>query len=172
MVKYFGFLSVFFLALGNTYGQEMPLPKFYSTKNQIREHNSCFLPIYQFKENDKVASIGAFLGLREVMYTMETPKVFFYLEDIEPRSLKPNFVQGFVFQCQEIYEEKTKSEFRLFIGDSISTKLPPILFDKILIENSLHEFTCPNEMLTDILSKLSNNGDLFISEKISTKPNR
>ena len=165
---------VFFLGIGIAHAQTrlMPLPGDLSTKEKIEKHNSYFLPIYNFKENDRVASIGTSFGYREIVFSMETPKILFYLQDIQPHFLRPDFVEGFIFQCQKIYGRATKSEFRLSIGDSVSTKLPQIIFDKIIIENALHEFTYPNEMLTDILSKLSDNGYLFISEKIASKPNR
>lgn len=160
------------MAVSYAFSQGISLPNNLSTKKKTNKENSYFLPIYQFKENEKVASIGASFGLREIMFSMESPKIFFYLQDIDPRFLKPEYVQGFIFSFQRIYGEKTKSEFRLAIGDSVSTNLPAVIFDKILIENSLHEFTHVNEMLADILPRLAKDGYLFISEKIATKPNQ
>jgi SAM-dependent methyltransferase len=138
----------------------------------IKLENTCYQPIYKFKENEKVASVGAGWGIKEIIYSLESPKIYFYLEDIDPRFLNPDLLSQELLLFQKKYKKQTKSEFRIYIGDSVSTNLPQILFDKILIENSLHEFSNPNEMLADIEQKLSIDGRLFISEQIVNRPNK
>lgn len=153
-------------------GQNFNIPSSVTKKKHIAFENECYQPIYKFKENEKVASIGAGWGINEIIYSLESPKLYFYLEDINAQFLNVSLLEKEIFLLQNSYGKQTKSEFRIYIGDSISTKLPKILFDKVLIENSLHEFSNPYEMLCDIEQKLSNNGSLFVSEYISSKPNK
>ena len=169
--RFYSLLIVVFLATFDkiVIGQD-DLPLEFSTKKRVKRHNSRFLPIYNFQENDKVASIGVGSGVKEVMYTIESPKVYFYLQEINPYFLRSKYIKIYTYQLEEMFGKKIQSEFKLFIGDSISTNLPNVIFDKILIEHALHEFTHPKEMLADIVSKLSKDGSLFILEYITNTP--
>ena len=134
---------------------------------QIRDN---YQRIYQFKENEKVASIGAYMGIQEMLYAVDSPKLDFYLEDIDAKNLNATIFEDIRQKIKTIYPDEIASKFHLVIGDSMKTHLPNEFFHKILIEKSLHEFKYPDEMLKDISQKLSSKGSLFISEQIKDRP--
>lgn len=135
-----------------------------------REERSLYQKIYQFKGNEKVASIGAYMGLQELLYAVDAPKLDFYLEDIDAKNLNTAIFEDIRQKVKTIYPVEVISTFHIVIGDSMKTLLPNEFFDKILIEKSLHEFKYPNEMLADIANKLSRRGSLFVSEQIKDRP--
>ena len=145
--------------------------KTYHSKERINYENKVFQKIYEFKENEKVASVGANLGMREIIYSLESPPINFYLEDLDPKNLNENILKDLIGKFEAVSEKNTKSSFKIVIGDSTKTNLPEQYFDKILIENSLHEFSQIDKMIADVVQKLSKNGILFISDPISEKPN-
>jgi SAM-dependent methyltransferase len=145
--------------------------KMYGNKMNIDYANKAFQKIYQFKENEKVASVGANLGMREIIYSLESPPILFYLEDLSPKNLNDSILKDLIGKFETVSKKKSNATFKIVIGDSVKTNLPANYFDKILIENSLHEFSDANKMLLDIEQKLNDGGILFIAEPIAKKPN-
>ncbi len=128
-----------------------------------------FLKIYQFKNNEKVASIGAALGLNEILYAKFSPNLEFYLEDIDSSYLNRLIFEDICKKVNAVYPQESHSTFKLVIGDSKKTTLPNDYFDKIILERTLHELEFEDEMIADIGQKLKKNGSLFVSENLPSR---
>ena len=138
--------------------------------NWLLEH---YRPIYNFRPNETVASIGAGQGIREVVYSLMADSLTFYIQDINPFWLEPDRLTKTV---RTIYTQAGRTEcLATFVpvrGTEKETRLPKQFFDKIIIENSLHEFSYPKEVLQSVYKNLKATGHLFIWEDTAKKPNR
>jgi SAM-dependent methyltransferase len=132
-----------------------------------------YRPIYDLQPHQKLASIGAGQGIREIVYSLMADSLTFYLQDINPVWLEPDRLSKSV---RSIYSQAGRTscttKFVPVRGREKETGLPNQFFDKILVENSLHEFTFQPEMLQSIRGNLKPGGQLFIWEQITSKPNR
>ncbi|AQG78607.1 class I SAM-dependent methyltransferase [Spirosoma montaniterrae] len=132
-----------------------------------------YRPIYDFKPRETIASIGAGQGIREVVYSLMADSLTVYLQDVETYWLSPERLYK---TLRTIYGKAGRSDcsatFKIIRGTDRDTGLPTQLFDKIIIENSLHEFDHQAIMLQSIRDNLKPGGTLFVWEEIATKPNR
>ncbi|WP_460636176.1 methyltransferase domain-containing protein [Larkinella harenae] len=128
--------------------------------------------IYDFRANENIASVGAGSGVREVIYSLMTDSLTLYLQDLNPVCLQPETLSQTIRQVYETVGQVSTARFIPIRGKEKETRLPEQFFDKIIVENSLHEFDHPNEMLASIRKNLKPNGQLFIWENISRKPGR
>mgnify|MGYP002777653387 CR=1 FL=1 len=124
-----------------------------------------FQPIYDFQKGEVIASIGAYDGEREIIFSMMADSLTFYLQDINPIMLEPEQV---AVRAEFWYNQANLTDrnvvFNSVRGREKDTRLPERFFDKILIENSLHEFTYPKEMLLSVARNLKPGGRVFIGE--------
>jgi ubiquinone/menaquinone biosynthesis C-methylase UbiE len=124
---------------------------------------------YSLQPGEKVASIGAQCGHWEAVLAAASENVQFYLEDIDSTYFNERQV-GFAWHYYDSLRGRPlTSGYTLILGTESSTRLPENSFDKILIINSLHEFSKKEEMLEDIHSKLKAGGALFIDEPLPRK---
>ncbi|OJW73964.1 MAG: hypothetical protein BGO59_12530 [Spirosoma sp. 48-14] len=147
--------------------------KWYTKKEGIDWLLAHYRPIYDFRPNEKVASIGAGQGIREVAFSLMVDSLTVYLQDLDPYWFEPDRLTILI---QAIYKSAARdacsATFVPVRGKEKETKLPKQYFDKIIVENSLHEFTYQAEMVQQIRENLKPNGQLFVWEAIATKPNR
>jgi SAM-dependent methyltransferase len=124
---------------------------------------------YQFKSGDIIASIGASSGVWEMAFTNQFLhlNLTFYLEDIDPNNCNIEEVDYGLKYYEKLLGKPLTGTFIPVLGTEISTNLPQKYFDKVLIINSLHEFSQPEAMLQDIHQILKKEGLLFIEEPIT-----
>ncbi len=147
--------------------------KWYTRSAGINWLLAHYRPIYNFQPGEKVASIGAGQGIREVVFSLMADSLTMYLQDLDPYWLEPDRLAVAV---QAIYKKAERiactSTFVPVRGKEKETQLPNQYFDKIIVENSLHEFTYQADMIQHIRENLKPSGQLFIWEAIATNPNR
>lgn len=147
--------------------------KWYSQPDGINWLLQHYRPIYDFRAREKIASIGAGQGIREVVFSLMADSLTFYLQDINPYWIEPDRLTLLV---QRIYRQAGRSAstatFISVRGREQETKLPRQFFDKIIVENSLHEFSFQADMLVSIRQCLKPTGQLFIWEAVTKKPNK
>ncbi|RRB07670.1 hypothetical protein [Larkinella rosea] len=148
------------------------LSKHFTKRENIEWLLNSYRRIYDFHKQEKLASIGAGSGEREIIYSMMDDSLVFYLQDINPVCLQPENLALTVRQVYQIAGRRNTASFIPYRGNEKETRLPIHFFDKIIIENSLHEFTYPNEMLISIRSNLKKDGYLFIWELIARRNGR
>lgn len=165
-------LAVLSSAAKAQYTGENPAAKsWYGEPDGINWLLSRYRPIYGFRPNETVASIGAGQGIREVVYSLMADSLTFYVQDIDPAWLEPNRLAKTV---RTIYAQAGRADcsstFVPVRGAAHETQLPTQFFDKIIIENSLHEFEHQADMLRSVRANLKATGKLFIWELTTKKP--
>ncbi|WP_461048970.1 class I SAM-dependent methyltransferase [Spirosoma arcticum] len=126
--------------------------------------------IYDFRRNEVVASVGAGSGSKEVIYSMMADSITFYLQDINPTCLTPENLTNTVSRLYDAGGRICTAKFIPVIGTERETQLPQQFFDKIIIENTLHELTHPNDLLTSVRTNLKPDGYLFIEDLVAKRP--
>ncbi|RZK29145.1 MAG: methyltransferase domain-containing protein, partial [Hymenobacter sp.] len=126
--------------------------------------------IYDFQAKQTIASVGAGGANKEILYSMLADSLVFYLQDIDSTCLSKTVLPITIQQHYEATGQVCDDTFISVMGTETDTKLPERFFDKVLIENTLHELTKPDEMLQSIRNSLKPDGFLFIEDFIAHKP--
>lgn len=166
-------IFLYLLVFGNANAQDadwlVPGNKWYTESKNIEWLLATYQPIYNFRPKDKIASIGAGQGVREVVFSLMADSLSIYVQDINPHWLEPDKLAVLV---RKVYNEANRAgcttTFVPVRGGSKATKLPERFFDKIIIENSLHEFDFQDDMLKSIRVNLMPDGYLFIWEAMAS----
>lgn len=146
--------------------------KQFSNKEYIEWMIKRYREIYNFQKHENIASVGAGSGVREVIYSMMADSLTIYVQDLNPVCLQPEDLSLTIRQLYQFMGRRCTAQFYPVRGKEQDTQLQLRFFDKIIVENSLHEFTFPNEMLTSIRRNLKPGGTLFIWEYIARKPGK
>lgn len=118
------------------------------------------LTLYKFENNDTIAEIGAGNGFFEQALSRYCNDLVVYVNEIDSASIKQLDPK---LRLLDLYDKKNIS-FITSMGDETTTNLPSGKFDKLIVKNSFHHFTYPNEMLQDFKRILKPGGQLFLSE--------
>ncbi|MBO0931571.1 class I SAM-dependent methyltransferase [Fibrella aquatilis] len=148
------------------------LATYMSKPKAIAEHQAIYKPIYEAAKGEVFASVGAGSGTKEIIYSMMADSLTFYLQDIDPACLAAQTIAQNAATLYATANRANTATFIPVIGTESETKLPASTIDKLLIENSLHEFTNPADVLADVRKSLKKGGLLYVMEMISTKPGR
>lgn len=171
-------ISLHLFVSGETRAQEAPdflVPQNadYTKPEGMKRLLATFQPIYDFKPNEKIASIGAGQGVREIVFSLMADSLTFYLQDLDPRWIEPEKIATL---ARYVYKQAGQStHMATFVpvrGGQDETRLPRHFFDKIIIENSLHEFSHQAELLQSIRQNLMPDGQVFVWEVLAKKAGR
>jgi SAM-dependent methyltransferase len=168
------FTAIFLSINFSTHAQKLETFKnycggFYKSMADLQKMQQKEISFYDFRSGQTIASIGAQCCHWEAAYAATTDSVTFYLEDIDSSKFKKGQVEFAWNYYASLRGRPMTSDYKMIIGDERSTSLPENTFDKILVINSLHEFTFQAEMLADIKKKLKPNGILYIDEALPKK---
>jgi predicted methyltransferase len=125
---------------------------------------------YDLQPKQKIASVGAGGGNKEILYSMLADSLVFYLQDIDSTCLSKTVLSTTIQQHYKATGQVCDDTFIRVIGTEADTKLPERFFDKVLIENTLHELTKPDDILQSIHRSLKPNGFLYVEDFIAYKP--
>jgi hypothetical protein len=125
------------------------------------------LDIYNFKEKETIASIGASSGVWEIWFASQVKGLTFYLQDIDVQNCNQEEINEGVVYFEKMGGKKNTGKFIPIIGTQFATNLPQNIFDKVLIINSFHEFYHPEIILHNLQEVLKSNGKLFIEEQLA-----
>jgi hypothetical protein len=123
---------------------------------------------YELKSHETVLSIGAESGANEVIYGLLTDSMHFDLENISAKYLEQASVDFSLEYYQKLFDKKSTSTTSIHIGNDSSTLLPAASYQKVLIENSLHEFSAPKQMMEELYRIVKPGGAVYIFERMST----
>ncbi len=139
-------------------------------KDRLEQTLKRYQAIYDFRKSDTLASVGAGSGTKEVIYSMMADSITFYLQDVNPICLTPENLTNTVRQLYNAAGRMNTATFIPVIGTEKETRLPRQRFDKIIIENTLHELTYPSDVLTSVRESLKLDGYLFIEDFVAKRP--
>lgn len=137
------------------------------TKAECYEHCEPLLKQYKLKSGDIVADIGAASGWKDGIFSVMLDSVTFYIEDIDTNLLNKDQFNKVVTYYTGVRGKPQTNTFHMVLGTKKSTNLPDSLFDKVIMENTLHELSNPFRMVSDISRKLRPGGKLLINEDFS-----
>ena len=137
-----------------------------STSNGIRNYGE-FAKKIGLKNGELVADVGAADGYIDVMMSMVTDSVSFYIQDISSENLNFYYSDSLYNHMNISRKTPQTNKFRTLLGTERSSLLPDTTFDKIFLLNSLHEFTYVKDMMDDLYKKLKYNGKIIIQESLS-----
>ena len=171
-------LSLFFVlvlsVLNAATGQASKNPclyNFLTQKSGQEKLLDSYKHLYDFKSKDRIASVGAGGGSKEIVYSMIADSLVFYLQDIDSTCLTESKLRLTVRQLYDVSGQTCSAKFIPVIATKEDTKLPDSL-DKVIMENTMHELAYPEKTLSGIRKSLKPNGFLFIEDFIAEKPNQ
>ncbi len=139
---------------------------YFNSKEVLEKSWGKSLRFFDLKKGDKVADIGAksmtFIGTLSVFYE----NVDFHCEDIDSVCTTSKQAQKVIDFYSKIKGSPISCKLIPVIGTETSTTLPKNFFDKVIIDNSLHEFSEKVLMMKDINKILKKNGFLYLRESL------
>ncbi|WP_421795547.1 class I SAM-dependent methyltransferase [Haliscomenobacter sp.] len=118
------------------------------------------------KKGEKVADIGAGALRWEGALSLFTEGVRFYAVDIDSsccNAQQASYVQRYY---SIVKGQRLSNSISTSLGSVKKTGLPDGQMDKVILFQTFHEFSHPDEMLRDIYRSLNANGRLYISELV------
>jgi ubiquinone/menaquinone biosynthesis C-methylase UbiE len=133
----------------------------YVDRDSNRVPDTIFLKevkVYEFQHGDTIADIGAGSGYFEKVLSKYCDNLIVYATDI-----MPGVLMSLSAKLEELRLNDNKNiEYNTVLGQSKSTLLPFKTFDKVIIRNTFHHFSYPDEMLQNCREVLKDGGKLFI----------
>lgn len=126
--------------------------------------------IYDFQAKQTIASVGAGGANKEILYSMLADSLVFYVQDVDSTCLTKAILPLTIQQHYSVTNQVCNDTFTSVLGTEENTKLPQRFFDKVLLENTLHELGKPREILLSIRNSLKPEGFLFVEDFIARKP--
>ena len=155
-MKYKSCFLVFFILLSATADKHQMN---FQTANDAKNRFARAIQFYQFQKHETIISIGAEDCENEVIYGLMSDSINFILENISAKVLSANQLN----EAREFYEEKfhrkNNCTYIIKYGNDTCTLLPNHSVDKVIIENTFHEFSGPQKMLKDVYRILKPNGN-------------
>ena len=158
--KFFLFLYLLVFITVSAVGQDYKSIDYYNADN-IKLDDTVFLSeirLYKFDTNDVIADIGAGSGYFEKVLSRYCDNLVVYASDIDSPTVSRLTTR---LELLELNDRKNIT-YTAVLGNEKSSLLPSHSFDKVIIRNSFHHFTYPNEMLEDCKRILKKDGQLFI----------
>lgn len=124
---------------------------------------------FDFKEGEKIASVGAGYGNQEVAISIFNDDIDWTLQDIDSTALSPQLFKDVLHYFENIIKRPIKAKFSFVLGDEKKTNLLKDTYDKILIINTYHEITERASILADVHRALRKNGKVIILESMAKK---
>lgn len=128
------------------------------------------LQTLRLQPGETIASLGAGGGIWEVGLGTQVPGLTVYLVERSPDLLNETELTAAVAFWEKQLGKPVESRFVPVVGTETATNLPDGFFDKILLLNSLHEFTHPDAMLAECRRALKPGGLLFVEERLARLP--
>ncbi len=118
----------------------------------------------KFKKGEVIGDIGAGNGTVEAMLSIFHDSITFYIQDIDSSVCNQKAINEVVAFYQNVKGKPFTNKFITVTGGDTVTNLPDDTFDKILILWTYQYFKNPKAIMTDLRSKLKNDGLLYIIE--------
>lgn len=111
--------------------------------------------------------MGAGGGFWEISFGAAVDALTFYLVELDAGLLNEIEIRAGIRFFEKQNGRPVRSAFVPAIGTPTEVPLPELLADKVLLLNSLHEFTEPTAMLSECFRLLKPGGYLFVEEALA-----
>lgn len=142
---------------------------YFPNKRIISDSWGSSLSFFDIKEGEKIADIGSKSMTFVAILSVFSEKATFYCEDIDSVCTTQEQVDKVVKYYSRIKGIPISNNIIPVIGNEKTTTLPTDFFDKVIIDNSLHEFSNKEDMLKDIFRILKKGGKLYDRESLGRK---
>jgi len=162
---------------GNTFAQKSKVERPYKCGFYVKNFEELkrayeATKFFDVQTGEKVASVGAANGNREVITAAFIDGVEWTIQDIDTVCLNETEFQKVLAYNQKIKGKPIIGQFRLVIGEEKRTNLPRDYYDRIIMANVYHELTDRESMLKDIHGALNETGIVLIQERMNDKPGK
>ena len=154
-------------------GQEILKPdkfKIYvKNMTQLKNAYKYDLSHIEVKKGEKVASIGAGDGSKEVQIAIVNEGIDWTLQEIDSVSLNPKSFKNVIESFEKIIQKPINENFSIVIGNLEKTNLLYDAYDRVLLLNVYHEITDRQRFMAEIHRVLKEKGRVVIMESMARK---
>jgi ubiquinone/menaquinone biosynthesis C-methylase UbiE len=122
------------------------------------------------RAGDTIADIGTADGWFAAALAAYADGVTFYLEDIDSTVWNRGTFDSAFYHFASKINRTPHHQFYFVRGTETSTRLPPGIFDMVMIIDTYHHFSNRDAMLTDAVGLLRPGGKIIIMEALARKP--
>lgn len=138
----------------------------YPMLTSIEEIRQCLkgrcVDTISFKKGEVIADVGAGNGFLEAMLSLFNDSLTFFVQDIDKSVCNQKALNDVVEFYQQVKGKPFTNKFIAIEGADDETNLPENTFDKILMLWTYQYLKNPKAIMTDLKSKLKNDGRIFI----------
>jgi SAM-dependent methyltransferase len=145
---------------------------YYAKDFEAMKHSYESTKFYDVQKGEKVASVGAANGSREVIIAAFVDSVDWTIQDIDTTCLNQVEFQKVMNHTERINGKPIIGKFRIVIGTERQTNLDRNSYDRIILANVYHELTDLESMMKDISRALNDSGVVLIQDRMNSKPNK
>ena len=124
---------------------------------------------FNCKPGERIASIGASNGIREVEIAAFTDSIFWTIQDIDTACLNTTEFGNVLAYHEKLIGKSIKGDFKIVIGDLHRTNLQQNYYDRVIMSYVYHELADKESIMADIRRSLNSKGVLVIMEDVAKK---
>lgn len=128
------------------------------------------LDVCDFQPGEVIVSVGTGGGVWEIGFGAAVDGLTFHLIELDGELLNEAEIEAGIRFFEQQNRRPVRSTFRRVIGTPTAVPLPEGVADKVLLLNSLHEFTEPAAMLAECARLLKPGGYLLVEEELARYP--
>lgn len=128
-----------------------------------------FGKLFNCKSGEKIASVGASNGTREVEISTFIDSIFWTIQDIDTSCLNFKEFKDVITHHERLKGKLIKANFEIVIGNSGQTNLKKGFYDRIILCYVYHELTDKASVMTDIRQALNDDGVVVIMEDLAKR---
>ena len=145
MRNLFKIIIILYFFTTNIFGQEVFKPNkfkiYVKNINQLKNIYKYDFSHIEVKKGEKIASIGAGDGSKEVQIAIMNEGIDWTLQEIDSVSLNPQSFKNVLESFEKIIQKPVNEKFSIVIGNLQKTNLLYDTYDRVLLLNVYHEIT-------------------------------
>ena len=173
MRNLFKIIIILYFFTTNIFGQEVFKPNkfkiYVKNINQLKNIYKYDFSHIEVKKGEKIASIGAGDGSKEVQIAIMNEGIDWTLQEIDSVSLNPQSFKNVLESFEKIIQKPVNEKFSIVIGNLQKTNLLYDTYDRVLLLNVYHEITDRQRFMVEIHQVLKEKGRVVIMEAMARK---
>ena len=173
MRNLFKIIIILYFFTTNIFGQEVFKPNkfkiYVKNINQLKNIYKYDLSHIEVKKGEKISSIGAGDGSKEVQIAIMNEGIDWTLQEIDSVSLNPQSFKNVLESFEKIIQKPINEKFSIVIGNLEKTNLLYDAYDRVLLLNVYHEITDRQRFMAEIHQVLKDKGRVVVMEAMARK---